>query len=121
LVGVAPSPSIRQRQAFRAEGYRNERRLFGELSSLDEWAGEAFKAPNMTLVIEGGKKDKIRAGDILGALTGDAGIDAKHIGKIDIYDRQSYVAIARSMIGEAFGKMKMGRIKGKRFPVWMLQ
>ena len=74
-----------------------------------------------TLVIEAGKKDKIRAGDLLGALTGDVGITGDSIGKIDIYDRQSYVAIDRQLINSVHKKLSNGKIKGKKFPVWILK
>lgn len=60
-----------------------------------------------TLVIEGGKKDKLRAGDILGALTANKTLDGKDIGKIEIYDRQSYVAIATNLIDKAYTKKTM--------------
>ena len=56
----------------------------------------------------------------MGALTGEAGIPVKYIGKIDLYDRQSYVAIDRSMINKAYTQLKKRKIKGRRFPVWML-
>lgn len=102
------------------EQYRNESRIFDETSSLDDIDKFTLKAPNSTLVIEGGKKDKMRPGDILGALTGEAGITGKYIGKIDLYDRQSYVAIDRSMINKAYAQLKKKKIKGRRFPVWML-
>ena len=74
----------------------------------------------VTLVIEGGKKDKLRAGDILGALTGDAGLKSSSIGKIDIYDRQAYVAIANKDIDQAEKQLKNGKIKNKKFSVWVL-
>jgi ATP-independent RNA helicase DbpA len=74
----------------------------------------------VTLVIEGGKKDKIRAGDILGALTGDAGLKGTSIGRIDLYDRQSYVAIESTFVDEAHKKLKNGKIKNRKFSVWVL-
>ena len=79
-----------------------------------------MKPENITLVIEGGKKDKVRAGDILGALTGEAGLKGSSIGKIDIYDRQAYVAIESKLIDEAHKQLKNGKIKGKKFSVWIL-
>ena len=54
-----------------------------------------MKPTNMTLIIEGGKKDKVRAGDLLGALTGDAGLKGSSIGKIDIYDKETNAIIER--------------------------
>ncbi|BHH85953.1 ATP-dependent RNA helicase [Desulforhopalus sp. 52FAK] len=102
------------------ESYRNDTRKFEELPSMEDGCELNLIAPNATLVVEGGKKNKIRPGDLLGALTGDAGIDGKRIGKIDIYDRQSYVAIGREVIDTACSRLKKGKIKGKTFPVWIL-
>ena len=71
-----------------------------------------------TLYISGGRKDKIRAGDILGALTGEAGgFQGTDVGKIEIHDRFSYVAIARGHAERAIQQLGAGRIKGKRFKV----
>jgi ATP-independent RNA helicase DbpA len=76
---------------------------------------------NMTLVIEGGKKNKIRPGDILGALTKDAKIEGSKIGKIDVFDRQSYVAIDKEYIKKAYNELSRGKIKGKTFSIWILE
>jgi len=75
------------------------------------------QAAMTTLRIDGGKTDKLRPGDILGALTGDAGLAAKYIGKIDIYATRSYVAIAREHAGRAIAQLEAGKIKGRRFRV----
>lgn len=107
------------RQAYVMENYRNETRLFDDCDNLKKGENFTLVPPNVTLVLEGGKKNKIRPGDILGALTGDAGLDGKYVGKIDIYDRQSYVAIDRSMIKQAYSYLKKGKIKGRSFPVWL--
>ncbi|WP_081047349.1 DbpA RNA binding domain-containing protein, partial [Xanthomonas translucens] len=74
-------------------------------------------AAMVTLRIDGGKTDKLRAGDILGALTGDAGLSGAAIGKIAIYATRSYVAIAREHAGRALGQLQAGKIKGRRFRV----
>ena len=100
--------------------YKNESRQFASADNLKVKAGFEMKPQYVTLVIEGGKKDKIRAGDLLGALTGDAGLKGSSIGKIDIYDRQSYVAIERVLIKEAHAQLSKGKIKGKKFSVWIL-
>jgi ATP-independent RNA helicase DbpA len=71
-----------------------------------------------TLYISGGRKDKLRPGDILGALTGDAGgLPGSEVGKIEIHDRFSYVAIAKGSATRAIDKLSAGRIKGKKFKV----
>ena len=100
--------------------YKNENREFLESSTLIKSNGFEMKPQNITLVIEGGKKDKLRAGDLLGALTGDAGLQGSSIGKIDIYDRQAYVAIQREFIDKAHQKLSNGKIKNKKFSVWVL-
>jgi len=81
-----------------------------------------FKMPPkyVTLVIEGGKKDKLRAGDIVGALTATKTISFEEIGKIDLYDRQTYVAIKKEVVSKALSKLKNDKIKSKKFSVWRL-
>tara|TARA_R110002096_G_scaffold361075_3_gene554128 strand:- start:18099 stop:19487 length:1389 start_codon:yes stop_codon:yes gene_type:complete len=69
-----------------------------------------------TILISGGRKDKVRPGDILGALTGEAGgLEGSDIGKIEIQDRLSYVAVAKRHASGAVKSINDGRIKGKRF------
>ncbi|MBN8616237.1 MAG: ATP-dependent RNA helicase DbpA [Deltaproteobacteria bacterium] len=71
-----------------------------------------------TLRIFGGRKDKVRPGDILGALTGEAGgLAGTDVGKIEIHDTFSYVAVARSVSTQALRSLSTGRIKGRRFRV----
>jgi len=74
-------------------------------------------APMKTLVIDAGRQDKLRPGDILGALTGDAGLDAKDIGKIDVFATRAYVAITRALADKALERLRAGRIKGRNFRV----
>ena len=73
-----------------------------------------------TLCIDGGKKKKVRAGDILGTLCKDIGIENKDIGKINVYQKNSYVAIKKTVIKKAFNGLKNGKIKGKNLRIWWL-
>lgn len=73
-----------------------------------------------TICIDGGKRKKVRAGDILGTLCKDIGIEPKNIGKINVYDKNSYVAIDKSVIQKAFNGLKDGKIKNKKLRVWWL-
>jgi ATP-independent RNA helicase DbpA len=107
-------------ESEKAEAYKNTTRIFKSADSLKSVVGFEMKPQFVTLVVEGGKKDKLRAGDLLGALTGDVGFKGSSIGKIDIYDRQSYVAIERILIKKAHEKLNSGKIKGKNFAVWIL-
>lgn len=75
-----------------------------------------------TIFIGGGRKDKLRPGDILGALTGSAdvggaGFVGSDIGKIEIHERFAYVAVAENIAEGALIALAKGKIKGKRFRV----
>jgi ATP-independent RNA helicase DbpA len=79
-------------------------------------------APMRTLFISGGRKDKVRPGDILGALTGEAGgFAGTDIGKIEIHDFFSYVAVKSSIAAQALKSLQAGRMKGRRFRVEYLK
>lgn len=78
---------------------------------------EAPPPPMVTLSIGGGKKNKVRPGDILGALTGDAGIPGNQVGKINVYDFVTYVAVERSSARKAEDRLNKGKIKGRKFKV----
>jgi ATP-independent RNA helicase DbpA len=107
-------------QARDTQNYENGTRLFESSKILKSDKNFKMMPKNSTLVIEGGKKDKVRAGDLLGALTGDAGIDGNSVGKINIFDKQAYVAIDKKESNKALARLKDGKIKGRKFSVWML-
>ncbi|PJE80229.1 ATP-dependent RNA helicase DbpA [invertebrate metagenome] len=75
--------------------------------------------PMVTFIIDGGKKQKLRPGDILGALTGKSGIAGNHVGKIDILYFTAYVAINRSVASKALSCLQ-SNIKGRKFKVRQL-
>jgi ATP-independent RNA helicase DbpA len=76
-----------------------------------------YKAPMSTLQIDGGRKQKVRPGDILGALTGKNGIAGKQVGKIHIFDNCAYVAVTRGAARPALKKLAEGKLKGRSFRV----
>ncbi len=78
-------------------------------------------APMATLQIAGGRKEKIRAGDVLGALTGEAGFTREQVGKINVNDFSTYVAVDRRIAREAVRKLSAGRVKGKSVKVRLLE
>ncbi len=82
---------------------------------------DSGNARMVTLQIGGGRKDKLRPGDILGALTRDGGIAGEQIGKIDIFDRHSCVAVDSNAIQTALRHLGEGKIKGRRFKVQRLR
>jgi ATP-independent RNA helicase DbpA len=73
--------------------------------------------PMVTLVIDGGKKDKLRPGDVLGALTGELGIDGSEVGKIDISHFATCIAIKRESAKLAMKALENGKIKGRQFKI----
>jgi ATP-independent RNA helicase DbpA len=118
---VGPQDRAKVKEIEAAIGAPLERQ---EPLAADDGDALAFK-PNIdaeakmeTLYISGGRKDKMRPGDILGALTGEAGgFQGSDIGKIEIHDRFSYVAIVKSSAQRAIQQLAAGRIKGKKFKV----
>jgi len=75
----------------------------------------------VTLCICAGRKDKIRPGDILGALTKDAGLAGDNIGKINISAINSYVAIHQNQIDKAYRYFQNGKLKGRKVHVKKLR
>ena len=76
-----------------------------------------FRPSMTTLQIDGGKKQKVRPGDILGALTGKNGIAGKQVGKIHIFDNHAYLAVNRDSAKPALRKLSEGKLKGRSFRV----
>ncbi|MEO7150895.1 MAG: ATP-dependent RNA helicase DbpA [Burkholderiaceae bacterium] len=83
------------------------------LDSLTPTHDAPLLAPMVTLQIAGGRKEKIRAGDVLGALTKDLGYAAAQIGRIDVNPFSTYVAVDRQIARAALTRLDGGRIKGK--------
>ncbi|MEX1058395.1 MAG: helicase-related protein, partial [Natronospirillum sp.] len=71
------------------------------------------RPPMATLQIDGGRKQKMRAGDILGALTNEQGISGQDVGKIQIFEMSAYVAVKRESANAALSALSQGKVKGK--------
>ena len=113
--------SAEQRKLKAIKEYQNGPIQIEKVSVLK--ARENFRLyPQMVaLCISGGRKDKIRAGDILGALTANTSLPGKKIGKIDISDTRSYVAVEYSIAKQALNILSEGKIKGRKFKVRRLR
>ncbi len=120
MSGVACSIYTNYEQKFLDEYSMNNPNFFDE-NALENQKIKMILAPYKTILIDGGKKDKVRAGDILGTLVKSAGITNTHIGKITVNDRQSYVAVDRDSAQKAFDYLVNGKIKAKRFSIWLLE
>lgn len=79
-------------------------------------SSDPIRADYATLYINGGRKEKVSRGDILGFLTKDAGLDGKSIGKIDLRDHASFVAVPRADARRVIA-LPTPKIKGKRFKI----
>jgi ATP-independent RNA helicase DbpA len=105
----------------KATGVSMIRRIFEPTNDLA--LGPEFENTLMkTLQVSGGRSDKLRPGDILGALTAEPHpLSASHIGKIQIQDRFSYVAITPDMTERALNKLRTTKIKGSKFKAYLVQ
>lgn len=100
------------------QGYES---VWAPKASLTPAAGGKLQPPMATLQIAGGRKEKIRAGDVLGALTGDAGFSKEQVGKISVNEFSTYVAVERGIAHEALRRLNAGRVKGKSVKVRLLE
>ena len=87
----------------------------------DSRPGRPMRPAMTTVILEGGRQDKLRPGDLLGALTGDIGLPAEVVGKIDIHATRSYVAIRSEHVERALKGLRAGKIKGRSFRGWLLR
>lgn len=115
---------VPEAERYRLKAYRS---VAGEFEE-GEWSRDVgmerlCRPPAMQMIqIWGGRKDKVRPGDILGALTGDSGgLDASKIGKIEIHDRVSLVAVSLADSSQAAKSLSNGKIKGRRFKSALLR
>jgi ATP-dependent RNA helicase DbpA len=99
------------------QGRESEWHALSELAPADV---RPLQAPMATLQILGGRKEKIRAGDVLGALTKDAGLPGALIGKISVNEFSTYVAVAREAAPKALQALKDRPVKGRRVKARLL-
>jgi ATP-independent RNA helicase DbpA len=143
-VDVAPDPEVHVHRIGRT-GRAGEKGLALTLASLDEmgavgrieqlqgreseWhplseltpTGQGPLVPPMTtLHIQGGRKEKIRPGDVLGALTADLGYTREQVGKINVNEFSTYVAVARDIARQAASRLNAGKVKGRSVKVRVL-
>ena len=107
---VAPSEMVR---AHALEDYIGLKPNWLSADKMMASPMKPLEAEMVTLCIDGGRKAKIRPGDILGALTGDAGLTAADVGKIDMFPIHAYVAIRKAAAKKAYKQLQEGKIKGK--------
>ncbi|HYF21045.1 MAG TPA: ATP-dependent RNA helicase DbpA, partial [Ramlibacter sp.] len=144
-VDVTPDPEVHIHRIGRT-GRAGERGLALSLASLDEMGavgrieqlqgresawhplaqltpapGGPLVPPMATLHIQGGRKEKIRPGDVLGALTADLGYAREQVGKIDVNEFSTYVAVERGIARQAASRLSAGKVKGRSVKVRVLE
>jgi ATP-independent RNA helicase DbpA len=97
----------------RIEQLQGRESSWHQLDELTPQPGGRLLPAMATIHILGGRKEKIRPGDVLGALTADLGYTREQIGKIDINEFATYVAVERSIARDAVERLNAGRIKGR--------
>ncbi len=91
-----------------------------KLSELTPAESAPLLPPMTTLQILGGRKEKIRAGDILGALTKDLGFAGADIGKINVNEFSTYVAVRSQIAPEVLKRLSAGKVKGRTVKLRLL-
>jgi ATP-dependent RNA helicase DbpA len=97
-------------QLEQALGFTSE---WEPLSGLRDTGQGPLQPPMRTVQILGGRKEKIRPGDVLGALTKDMGFDGAQIGKINVNEFSTYVAVQAGIAEQVLRKLSGGKVKGK--------
>jgi len=90
------------------------------LSELTPAGGGPLVPPMATLHLQAGRKEKIRPGDVLGALTADLGYTREQVGKIDVNEFSTYVAVDRAIASQVASRLNAARIKGRSVKVRLL-
>lgn len=67
-----------------------------------------------TLMLYGGRKEKLRKGDIVGALCQEIGVSVDSVGSITIGERYSYIALHISIVEKVKKSLDMMKVKGKK-------
>lgn len=101
----------------RLESERGRPVTWGDTEILLSVPSQPIAPAMKTLCIAAGRKEKLRPGDVLGALTGEAGLNGKFVGKIDLFDFQCFVAVEAEQAGRALKRLESGRIKGRKLRV----
>jgi ATP-independent RNA helicase DbpA len=114
------SPAERRRVADIAE-FSHLEPEWHSLGALQNTQNTPLVPPMLTVIILAGKKDKIRPGDVLGALAGEAGLSSEQVGKINVTEQTTFVAIQRDIAREAVRKLVAGKLKGKAVKAWILK
>lgn len=105
------------RRLVAIEEYQKQDTETVELPEVNVLSEKPNQPKMTTLQIDGGKKNKLRPGDIVGGLTGKTGIKGDQVGKIQVFDVKAYVAVESKVVKAAIKKISTDKMKGKNFRV----
>jgi ATP-independent RNA helicase DbpA len=91
------------------------------LAELTSTSTAPLLPPMQTIQILGGRKEKIRPGDVLGALTKDLGYAGSQIGKINVNEFSTYVAVERGIAPQVLKRLAGAKVKGKSVKLRLLE
>ena len=94
--------------------------IWAPISDLTPAPGGLLQPPMRTLQIVGGRKEKIRAGDVMGALAGECGLTREQVGKINVNEFSTYVAVQAELARKVETQLSHGKVKGKSVKVRLL-
>jgi ATP-independent RNA helicase DbpA len=104
----------------RIEQYQGHASRWHPASELEPSGSGPLLPPMETIQILAGRKDKIRPGDVLGALTADAGFTREQVGKISVTEFTTFAAVQRDIAAQAVHRLNASRIKGRSLKVRLL-
>ena len=121
--GLALSLASMDEMGFvgKIEQYQKRESVWHKVEELTPASAEPLLPPMVTLQILGGRKEKIRPGDVLGALTGEAGFSREQVGRINVTEFSTFVAVQRGIAQDALRKLNAGKVKGKSVKVRLMQ
>ena len=104
----------------RIEQLQGQESQWQPLDSFQPAAGGRLLPPMCTLQIVGGRKEKIRPGDVMGALAGECGLTREQVGKINVNEFSTYVAVLAELAQNVAVALGKGKIKGRSVKVRLL-
>ncbi|MCH5224452.1 MAG: DEAD/DEAH box helicase [Muribaculaceae bacterium] len=81
---------------------------------LDETKKGDLSQKLMTIYVSGGKREKLSKGDILGFLIKECGLESSDIGKIDVFDHYSLVAVREGIVPKLLNIAEGKKLKGEK-------
>ncbi len=114
---------VTNKDDYKVKGVEERFNISANFTDIDPEIDFGYRLlPAMTtLAFDAGRKNKLRPGDIVGALTAGVGLDKDQVGKIDVFDFQAYVSIPRDLVKPTLAALQQSKIKGRNIKVRSLR